>query len=189
MKLTQQHIEQEIAGQFREFYLEYKDKVYRYALIHLREESQALDIVQEVFSKIWIRFEELDKNQNIKAYLYTVARNTVFDELRKIKIKHNYANTEGQRLPAVDNSNAEHIAFKDLEKVYQQAILQLPSERQRIYLLSKIEYLSNAEIADQLGISVNTVRDQLVKANKSVRAFILSHFEMSITILIFLRIL
>lgn len=189
MKLKGQHIGKERTDLFREFYLDYKDKVYKYAWMHLKEEDLALDIVQEVFAKIWVRFDELDHTQNIKAYLYTAARNAVFDELRKIQVKGTYATLEGARPPQVDNSTDESLAFKDLEKVYQDAIQQLPTERQRIFLLSKVEYLTNTEIADQLGISVNTVRDQLVKANKSVRTFVLAHFDVSLAVLIFLRIL
>jgi RNA polymerase sigma-70 factor (ECF subfamily) len=54
--------------------------------------------------------------------------------------------------------------------------------------LSKEEFLDNQEIADRLGISVNTVRDQLVKGNKFVRQYIIDHFEISIALLIFLNI-
>jgi len=189
MKLKGQYIEKERAALFRKFYFEYKDKVYKYAWMHLKEKDLALDIVQEVFAKIWVRFDELDQNQNIKAYLYTAARNTVFDELRKIQVKDTYVDIVGSRPVQVDNSTDESLAFKDLENVYQQAIQQLPPERQRIFLLNKTEYLTNAEIAERLGISVNTVRDQLVKANKSVRTFVLANFDISLAVLIFLRIL
>ncbi|WP_104385381.1 RNA polymerase sigma factor [Sphingobacterium sp. HMA12] len=173
---------------FKNFFLSYKDKVYKYALLHLKEENAAADLVQEVFSRIWNKWRELDETRNPQSYLYTVAKNLVFDELRKQKVRFQF-NLDGIDASAlVDNSNEESIRFKDLERVYREAIGKLPKARLEIFLLSKEEFLDNHEIAERLGISVNTVRDQLVKGNKFVRQYILDNFEISTALLIFLTI-
>ncbi|WP_394676938.1 RNA polymerase sigma factor [uncultured Sphingobacterium sp.] len=181
-------IENNNALDFKTFFLLYKDKVYKYAYLHLKEEPAAADLVQEAFSRIWKKWAELDGDKNPQCYLYTIARNLVFDELRKQKVRFQFQATDIDQTKLVDNSNEEAIRFKDLERVYREAISKLPKSRLEIFLLSKEEFLDNHEIAERLGISVNTVRDQLVKGNKFVRQYILDHFEISIALLIFLNI-
>ncbi|MCS4228360.1 RNA polymerase sigma factor [Sphingobacterium sp. BIGb0165] len=173
---------------FKNFFLSYKDKVYKYALLHLKEEDTSADLVQEAFSRIWKKWGELDGNKNPQSYLYTIAKNLVFDELRKQKVRVQFKLDRIDGSKQVDNSNEESIRFKDLERVYREAIEKLPKARLEIFLLSKEEFLDNQEIADRLGISVNTVRDQLVKGNKFVRQYILDNFEISTALLIFLTI-
>ena len=173
---------------FKNFFLSYKDKVYKYALLHLKEENTSADLVQEAFSRIWKKWGELDGNKNPQSYLYTIAKNLVFDELRKQKVRVEFKLDGIDASKQVDNSNEESICFKDLERVYREAIEKLPKARLEIFLLSKEEFLDNQEIADRLGISVNTVRDQLVKGNKFVRQYILDNFEISTALLIFLTI-
>ncbi|RKO71300.1 RNA polymerase sigma-70 factor [Sphingobacterium puteale] len=173
---------------FKKFFLSYKDKVYKYALLHVKEKDTAADLVQEAFSRIWNKWKELDETRNPQSYLYTVVKNLVFDELRKQKVRFQFNLAGIDATTLVDNSNEESIRFKDLERVYREAIQKLPKARLEIFLLSKEEFLDNQEIADRLGISVNTVRDQLVKGNKFVRQYILDNFEISIALLIFLTI-
>ncbi len=173
---------------FKQFYLTYKDKVFKYAFLHFKDEEMAADLVQEVFSKLWNKWDTLDEEGNMRAYLYTASRNLVFDELRKVKVRLDYSTTDANKNNEMDNSNEESIAYKDLENLYKQAIRKLPKARLEVFLLSKEAFLNNQEIADQLGISVNTVRDQLVKANKSVRQYLIAHMKDSIALLIFLRI-
>ncbi|MDM1295381.1 RNA polymerase sigma-70 factor [Sphingobacterium sp. N143] len=173
---------------FKNFFLLYKDKVYKYALLHLKEDAAAADLVQEAFSRIWKKWEEVDITKNPQSYLYTIARNLVFDELRKQKVRFQFDVDAVHSDKLVDNSNEESIRFKDLERTYRAAIEKLPAARLQIFLMSKEEFLDNQEIADRLGISVNTVRDQLVKGNKFVRQYILDHFEISLALMIFLRI-
>jgi len=173
---------------FKNFFLSYKDKVYKYALLHLKEEDTSADLVKEAFSSIWKKWGELDGNKNPQSYLYTIAKNLVFDELRKQKVRVQFKLDGIDASKQVDNSNEESIRFKDLERVYREAIEKLPKARLEIFLLSKEEFLDNQEIADRLGISVNTVRDQLVKGNKFVRQYILDNFEISTALLIFLTI-
>lgn len=173
---------------FKHFFLAYKDHVFKYAFMHFRQEDLAADMVQESFSRLWKKWPSLQKDKNIKSYLYTTCRNLVFDELRKQKLRDGYIDSQLFQGVYEQNSCEEHIDYKDLEQVYRQAIGQMPPARREVFLLSKEEFLSNEAIAERLGISVNTVRDQLVKGNKSVRNYILHHFKETVALMIFLKI-
>lgn len=173
---------------FKSFFLLHKDAIYKYAFLHLKEEGIAADIVQDVFLKFWNKVNQLDPQQNIRSYLYTIARHTVFEELRK---KIQFQNFTDYALNAVSysrNTSEENIYFNELEKLYQEAIQQLPEQRRKIFSLSKLEHLSHDEIANSLNISKNTVRDQLVKGNKFVKAYILKRFSTPVLALLFIQI-
>ncbi|MFD1770587.1 RNA polymerase sigma factor [Sphingobacterium suaedae] len=174
---------------FQMFFYQHKDALYNYAQLHLRDEAVAADVVQEVFIKFWNHVEHVDPQQNVRAYLYTIARHTVFEELRKRLQFQHYADYALHHIAACVNNNEETVYVHDLEKLYQEAIARLPEQRQKIFRLSKLEHLSHDEIADLLQISKNTVRDQLVKGNKFVKDYILKRSSFLTLALLFIEIL
>ena len=178
-------VDKSIDLDFKDFFISHKDKVYKYAYMHFRDGDLASDIVQEAFSKIWAKWDQIDANQNYTSYLYSTTRNLVFDELRKQQVRLQYSALQQLGVEAQDNSNEEKVAYKDLEKLYYEAISKLPKSRMEVYSLSKEEFLNNSEIADRLGISVNTVREHIVKGNKFVRAYILQRMSLSLALIIF----
>jgi len=178
-------VDKSIDLDFKDFFISHKDKVFKYAYMHFKDRDLASDIVQEAFSKIWSKWDQIDATQNYSSYLYSTARNLVFDELRKRQVRLQYSALQQVGVEAQDNSNEEKIAYKDLEKLYREAISRLPKSRMEIYTLSKEEFLNNSEIAEKLGISVNTVREHIVKGNKFVRGYILERMGLSLALLIF----
>lgn len=171
---------------FHTFFYGEKDAVYKYAFLHLRDEELALDIVQDVFLKFWQKRDDLDLQQNIKAYLYTITKHTVFEALRKKALFTQFLKYSLDEEPIVSNDNEEHQDFQELQTLYHEAILSLPDRRREIYQLSKLENFSNQEIADYLSISSNTVRDQLVKGHKFVKNYIILNSEYTIVALLFI---
>jgi len=160
---------------FEAFFRDHKDAIYRYAHLHLKDGDAAVDVVQDVFLRLWNKIADIDPGQNAKAYLYAIARNAVFDELRKkAQFSGFAARAAAEQTPQTDD-NEERQHYNDLKRLYHEAIGKLPGKRQEIYRLSKQEYLTNEKIAKALNISVNTVRDQLVKGNSYVRRYILTN--------------
>ena len=174
---------------FRDFYLTYKDGVYRYAIAHLKAEEQAEDVVQEAFAKIWLKIQKEEEPGNLPNYLFTVSRNLVYDEFRKRRVADHYLRELEVTYTELQDNIEHNLAFKEIYAIYQTAIEQLSQSRREIFLLSKEEFLSNKEIAERLGISINTVNNQMVNANKIIRQFILSQIGPSLALFIFLEIL
>lgn len=174
---------------FKSFFHRHKDAVYKYALLHLKDASIAEDIVQEVFFKFWKKTDQLDPQQNIRAYLYTVARHAVFEELRKRIQFQTFTDYAIRSVQYHHNAVEENIYLSELEGIYKKAIKLLPAQRQKIFRLSKLEHMSHDEIAALLNISKNTVRDQLVKGNKFVKAYILKNSSIAILTALFIDIL
>lgn len=139
--------------------------------------------------KIWVKKDTLNPELSIKSYLYTTTRNYVFDYLRKAVHDQKFREYFLQ-IYTEDTGLMDDILYtRQLEVIKMNAIARLPAQRQLIFRMSKVQGCSNQEIADQLGISVNTVRDQLVKASRFVRHYLCQHADISIIVTAFCHII
>lgn len=147
----------------------YSNKLYRFAFGYLKSDADALDVVQEVFIRLWSSRNELKKNSNIEALLFTIAKNTIITAFRKRISEKEYV--EHLKTIVVKNSldTEQQVDYSILSDKVKELINQLPQQRQRIYLLSKEKGLTNKEIAENLGISIKTVEDHITKARKFLR--------------------
>ena len=132
--------------------------------------SEAEDIVQEVFIKVWTKRKSLIITTSLKSFLYRSAHNTYIDKYRKNKnktfieidtVKHNIFSD-------LIDEHSTHLLEQKTEKI-KMLINSLPKRCKEIVLLSKNKGLKNKEIADTLGISIKTVEAQLSIAFKRIR--------------------
>ena len=149
------------------------------ALVKDREVS--CDILQDLYVKIWESRESIDPNRSYEAFLFTIARNLVYDHLRKITLdkKKRYEFLKGvlKSYSYVE----ERIQEKEQQGLLTNAMNQLPDQCRKVYTLSKLEGKSHQEISQILHISQATVNNHMVKANREVRSFLLHHKEAFLT--------
>lgn len=157
---------------FEKLFRFYKDDVYTYALSLIKSPDVSKEIVQETFIKVWINREGLKNDLSLKSYIYTIARNLVIDTLRRAKrdlvlrqeIYNHSQKLYNPILTAVNEENFKLICDK--------AIQQLSPKRKEVFLLSREDNLSYEEISEQLGISVNTVKNHISKALELIREYL-----------------
>lgn len=130
---------------------------------------EAEDIVQDVFVHLWKKREKITFQTNPKSYLITSVRNKIYEKKRK-KTLQIVSNLEGSDLINVAqiNNESKFEEYLLLDRVYK-SIRQLPSRCNAIFVLSKIEGKSNKDIAEELGLSVKTIENQMTKAYKLIR--------------------
>lgn len=162
---------------FALFYKENKNQIYNYAVYHLKDKDAAADIVQEAFLRLWNQKEKLDAQQNIKAYLYSICKNLMFDELKQNNRYSQYAHYIQQAGTPSENSTEDQQNYSELWSLYQEAIANLPLKRQQIFRMSRQSFRSNDDIALELQLSKNTVKDQIVKSNRYIKDFILRNSQ------------
>lgn len=146
----------------------YKNRIYTTALGFLKIPAAAEEIVQDCFLKIWLRRKDLSHVINFEAYLFTIARNAVFDRLKK----QAYEASGRRLLTEISNSLSDSdflVRRHECEKMLQSAISELPERQQAIYLMASNEGLSHEEIALKLGISPQTSRSHLTRALRNIR--------------------
>lgn len=124
------------------------------------------DIVQETFSIVWQRFSDQELPDNTKSYLYRVAHNITIDHLRR-------RNSKELSMPLEEigemEVSEEAIDTSERDARLWIAISKLPARCKQVFLLSKQDGLSHAEIANELNISTKTVENQITKAFKLLR--------------------
>ncbi|SJZ66188.1 RNA polymerase sigma-70 factor, ECF subfamily [Chitinophaga eiseniae] len=157
------------ATAFQELFYAYKDALFGYACKLCRSTEMAEEAVQEVFMKVWINRQQLDPTLSIRAYLHTAVRHCVFNILKKAALDENLRQSVFRHQPVSVNTTEEAVNAADLQRAKSRVLDMLPPQRKLIFCLSRVEGLSHEEIALRLGISRNTVKDQIVKASRFLR--------------------
>jgi RNA polymerase sigma-70 factor (ECF subfamily) len=155
---------------FREVFERYSSLLYQHTFNKIRNSEEARDVVQEVFAKLWAKHDELDfRTLNLKGYLYTTARNAVFDLLRHKVHVDAYA-ASYTRFVADHVAETDYlIREKQFAAIIEAEIAALPPKMREVFELRRVENLSNKEIAEKLNLSEHTVKDQMKKALKILR--------------------
>lgn len=160
---------------FKEVYNLYRQKVYLYALKIAKSEDLAEDISQEVFIRIWEKREQINTEMNFEAYIKKITLNHVLNHLKKVSREKQLQQQVFQYIDQIRNHTEEGIYEKELIRVYYEAVEQLPPQKKIIYKLSRNEELTHDEIAQQLDISKNTVKNHMVEATKFIRSTVNKH--------------
>lgn len=154
-------IERGCKSSFDRLFNKYWENSYNEAYKRLKDKDQAKDVVQEIFTHIWIKRETL-QIENLPAYLNVAIRNKIFKLAAKQKLSHPFFdlfdNIEEAR------SSDGPLLTKEFLKSYDALVNTLPSKKQLIFRLRHHEDMSTKEIAQQLGLSRKTVQNQLSRA-------------------------
>ena len=156
--------EEAFAYVFRMYY----SPLLNYAGRILKDVEAANDVVQECFCRLYERRRELRKELQVRPYLYKSVYNACMDAIKHQKVESNYINQELLDFyfsKVVETPEAEQALLdEDLKGAIQDAINKLPERCREIFVLSKVDGLSNKQISEQLNISMKTVEAQMTTA-------------------------
>ncbi|WP_158563222.1 RNA polymerase sigma factor [Chitinophaga silvatica] len=168
----------------------YSPIVFDTAFLYLKDEQLSLEIVQEIFLKIWLKRETMSNVRNFRDYLFILTRNIVYDGFKKQLVRLKAADYHLQHLPTSHNDTDHLLLQKEYADIINKAVEQLPPERKKVYLARSAGW-SNEEISEKFNISVNTVKKQMSLALNTVRAFVKAQTQNdilpAIIILLFLK--
>lgn len=146
---------------FEHFYVPLVD--YAWRLLHDKEIAK--EIVQEIFCQLWEKHSELEITISLQAYLYKTTYTKSLNTIRHQKIIQKYMDHALLDLyfqEILQTPEAESQLFnQDTGRYIAQALEQLPPRCREIFTLSKMQHLSNEQIACRLNISLKTVANQL----------------------------
>jgi RNA polymerase sigma-70 factor (family 1) len=189
---NEQELLQQIAGgnetAFKQIVDAYWTKVYGQALAYCKSSPQAEELTQDTFIAIWMNRQKLPGITNFAGYLYMIARHKLLNVIR-------------QKLTGtitVDNIPLEEVNWRpDIQMEYRQAYDQLmqgiealPPVRKKVFMMSRLEGKSYDQIAAELQVSRNTVKEHIVKALNFLRNHFATHHDSLFSgalLLIFLR--
>jgi RNA polymerase sigma-70 factor (ECF subfamily) len=157
------------AAAFRIVFDSYSNKLFYFSLKFLKEKESCQEVVQEVFMSLWINREKLDTQYPIAPYLYTITRRLTLNVLRQMASSQIAMEKMWLNLQTTTNETEELVFMEDLERFTEQVLGSLPKQQQLVYRMSRQQELSYDEIAEELNISRNTVKNHLVSALKTLR--------------------
>lgn len=157
---------------FRSLYLRYSRLIYGNILRLVRNEAVADDLLQDVFVKIWEHRAHINPDLSFQAYLITCSKHFAYNFKRRLKLEMEAAVQLATTYVHAEDAVNNRLLAKETKLLLEEAVNQLPAQRQRVFRLCKFDEMSYQEVADIMGITTSTVRDHMVKANKFVKSWL-----------------
>jgi RNA polymerase sigma-70 factor (ECF subfamily) len=179
---------------FNEIYDHYWDMLLRIAIKKIGDVDLGMDIVQDLFVDLWQRRYTITIHTGLRAYLISALYHKLFQHFRKqgIHEKHidQYKLLVHDRLQEIFTVNGYEENYTHVLVAIEQSIEDMPDRMRVVFNLKYQRSLSNLEIAEQLGISLQTVKNQLSKALGLVRTHMQQQqlnpmLYLSVTLLLF----
>lgn len=152
---------------YEELYKKFRKPALNFCVSILKDIDESENIVQDVFIKIWYKRSLLNPNLNFISYLFTIIKNQAYDH-RKVAIKNESINESFMEMILDAQHVDKEIKEERLVKI-NEAVENLSARKKEIIKLNYERGLSYKEIAKELDIKLNTVKNQLVIAKKSIR--------------------
>lgn len=130
----------------------------------------AEDLVQDVFMRVWQTRNRLDPNGSLRSLLYRSAHNAALNFLKHRNVESRWLHTASTSPARIAPDGDDPAAFNELASAVDHALAALPERCRLIFIMSRQQGLSYAEIADALGLSIKTVETQMGRALKALRS-------------------
>ncbi|MET7030313.1 RNA polymerase sigma-70 factor [Sediminicola luteus] len=153
----------------------YEDLVF-FANGYLFDVSASEDIVQETFIQLWEKAETITIKNSLKAYLYSMVRNRCLNYLKTIKITDSSNILDFQAI-IVSDYDLDDYTNEDKEIIYSQILKIIETLPAKMQTIVKLRFMNNykySEIAEEMNVSVNTVKTQLKRAKIKISSLISS---------------
>ncbi|UKM64503.1 RNA polymerase sigma-70 factor [Flavobacteriaceae bacterium GSB9] len=145
---------------FKIIFNAYYKRLYSFSLNYVGEKYAAEEIVENTLLKLWQKRNKVDKIKNLKSYLYAMVRNASIDFNKKEK---KFIRLEVDKHDTVSQKN-QFIIEEETYAILFQALEDLPEKCRKVFELSCLEGIKYKDIAEDLQISINTVKSQRARA-------------------------
>ena len=168
--------------EFKAFFETFFIPVYTLMQRYTGERELSRDFTQEAFVRVFEQWGEFETEENAKAFLYTVARRIYLDHCKHQKIENQYQNR-------VNEENTEEYDFlkevtqQEVSRILYDAVDKLPSQTRSIILLN-LKGFNNTEVAERLGVSVNTIKSLKKSAYVTLRTLLSKDLLMILFVLV-----
>lgn len=157
---------------FCELYAAYKNRLLFFAMKFVKSRDFAEDIFQDAFTIIWQSRRFINPDTSFSSYLYTIVRNRILNQIRDLDKEDTLKeHILAQAIDYTDDTK-EKILANDLREIINKALEKLTPRQREIFEMSREAQMSHKEIADALGISVNTVQEHISVSLRTIRTFL-----------------
>lgn len=170
---------------FMELYNRYQAKMYDWLIRFVKLPELAEDIIQDTFLKIWEIRHRLDPELSFPAYLYRISRNKAFRLLKKISLDDTLRKQVLIRIEKEPDDPEKRLRWLQYQQLLENAVDQLPAQRRKVFKLCRQNNKTYDEVANELGISRNTVKEHMVKAMQDIRQYFYRYGEISLLLVFY----
>lgn len=170
---------------FRCLYNVYSPRIYSLGMHLTRSAVLAEELVQDVFEKLWTKRAGLEGVANLGAYIKAMVRNTASSHLKRMAHERLILGKIALGAASQEDTANNTIDQDQLRRIWQESVELLSPRVRQVYLLSRVEGLKNAEIANKLGISVYTVKEYLKNALSVIRTQLNGRLDLLVAAAIF----
>lgn len=152
---------------YEALFSEYYESLVRFAQSFLFDQQQCEDLVQDLFVYVWENAKSIEIKVSIKAYFYKAIRNNCLNHLATLKVKDK---KHSLYVDAVLQSGDELEMFdSQILEAIKESIEELPEQMRRVFVMKMLDGEKRESIAEELGVSLNTVKTQLQRARAKLR--------------------
>lgn len=148
------------------FRLYYRELLF-FVMQFLHDEEESRDVVSDVFEDFWTHFEQIEKSK-AKHFLFKTARFKALDRLRRDSVKRKYVKLYSSITERYEHFEDEEYLLKK-EEIVERILNELTPPTKEIFISCYVHYQEYREVAEKMGISVNTVKKHVMKALKLIR--------------------
>jgi RNA polymerase sigma-70 factor (family 1) len=176
---------------FELFYKKYYRPLFAVANRYVGHTETAEEIVHDVFINIWNKADQLNIQSSMKSYLFKSIVNTSLNHIKKEKTQfakqseYNIVQEKEQEI----GEDQQHEVEESLLKGLDEALALLPEKCKQVMYLSRFGKLKQQEIADQMEISIKTVKNHLTYGFKKLREHLEKHQQLTIWVLLLLKLI
>ncbi|MCB9661734.1 MAG: RNA polymerase sigma factor [Sandaracinaceae bacterium] len=161
------------AQAFEEIVHRYRGPLYNFLLRSVRDPQVAADLLQEVFLRVIQRADKFHGAAKFSTWVYTIARNLTIDHARRmqhrrhrsldapVEIDGDGRSTLGERVSGTDLGGERAVDSLAIQRRVASAVEALPSEQREVFLMRQLQGLPFQDIADVVGVPVNTVKSRM----------------------------
>jgi len=158
----------------------YQQKIFILAYSFFRNKEDAVDLVQEVFLRIFEKIDSFEESRNFEAWMFQVAKNLCIDHYRRTRSRRTMeSGLRVEELPLADDRTPDASRASDLKAVLARSVDRLAERQRTIFLMRHVNQMGNEEIARALNISTGTVKSLHFKAIRRLRALMEPHLGCS----------
>lgn len=157
---------------FESIFNEYYFRVKSFTEGFVKDRFSSEEIVQNVFLKLWKKKGALDNISNISAYIFKICKNEIIDYYRSADIRRTGVTVNNVPDREYDQFTEQTLDCSIIRNAVHEFISNLPEQRKRVFIMSREQNMSNAEIAEKLCISQRTVETHISKTLAQLRDFL-----------------
>lgn len=154
---------------FRVIFESYSGQVYHFSLKYVNNEFEAEEVTQEVFVKLWETRSRIDPKANFSAYLFTIAKNIIFNKHKKRVNEWNYLEKVKNYVKRNTIDTSTVVLYNELETIVMRYIDAMPEKRRKVFVMNRFKGMSHKEIAAEMNISTKTVEVHMRLALKELK--------------------